>query len=221
MIVTDLLHYYSARAHEYEQVYAKPERQDDLRRLHALIAPHFAGRRVLEVACGTGYWTRVIAPRADSVTACDLSPEVLDVARARQPDGASVRFVLADAFALSDVPGDFDAAFAGFWISHIPRKDVRRFLEGLDRRLPVGSRVMLADNRYVEGSNWPITRTDTAGNTYQRRRLDDGREYEVLKNFLPATELRELIRDSGGVQTEIGELTYYWWATYLVGRPAP
>ena len=55
----------------------------------------------------------------------------------------------------------------------------------------------------------------------QRRRLDDGREYEVLKNFLPATELRELIRDSGGVETEIGELTYYWWATYMSGTVTP
>src|SRR5687768_2207006 len=99
-IDTDLVTYYSARAAEYEKVYDKPERQEDLRRLHEIVPAHFAGRHVLEVACGTGYWTRLIAPRAGSVTACDFSPEVLELARARQPAADRVAFVTADAFAL-------------------------------------------------------------------------------------------------------------------------
>jgi len=93
--VSDILDYYSARADEYEQVYAKPERQDDLGRLKALIPSFFVGRRVLEVACGTGYWTRLIAQRAAGVIACDLSPQVLAHAIARQPAESGTQFVRA------------------------------------------------------------------------------------------------------------------------------
>lgn len=213
---SDILEYYRARAREYEQVYEKPERQHDLARLHTLIPRELAGRQVLEIACGTGYWTRYIATRANSITACDLAPEVLAVARSRSPREASVTFLMADAFKLVAVPGEFDAAFAGFWWSHMLRRDVGRFLAGLHCRLARGSRVMLVDNRYVEGSNWPITRTDEDGNTYQRRKLNDGAEYEVLKNFPRSAEISDAIETAGGGEIVVCELEYYWYATYEV-----
>jgi len=67
---------------------------------------------------------------------------------------------------------------------------------------------------YAAGSNWPITRTDSGGNTYQRRGLDDGSEHEVLKNFPSPDELREAITSVGGGESEVHELHYYWYATY-------
>ena len=218
--MTNIVDYYSARADEYEQVYAKPERQEDIRRLHDIIPAYFAGRHVLEIACGTGYWTRRIAPRASSVVACDLSPEVLALARARQAETFPVQFRNADAFALDGVSGAFDAAFAGFWISHVQRNDVQRLLTGVHRKLPSGSVVLLTDNRYVDGSNWPITRSDVDGNTYQRRRLLDGTEYEVLKNFPSPAEVRYAIEASGGSTISVCELTYYWYVTYEVASGA-
>ena len=57
----ELVDYYAKRAREYERVYDKPERQSDLARLHEIVPVMFAGRRVLEIACGTGYWTAPIA----------------------------------------------------------------------------------------------------------------------------------------------------------------
>ena len=212
----DLVTYYSARAAEYETVYDKPERQEDLCRLHEIVPAHFAARHVLEVACGTGYWTRLIASRAASVTACDLSPDVLALARARQSAADRVTFVTADAFALDQVPGQFDAAFAGFWWSHVPRSDLQRFLNGLHRRLSTGSRVMVLDNRFVAGSNHAITRTDDGGNTYQKRRLENGPVHEVLKNFPSRAEIAFAIGESGGCEPEIVEMRYYWYATYEV-----
>ena len=49
--------YYSKRASEYEQIYEKPERQHELEWLRNRIPMLFRGKTVLEVACGTGYWT--------------------------------------------------------------------------------------------------------------------------------------------------------------------
>lgn len=212
--IPEILRYYSARAGEFEKVYEKPERQDDLRELHRIVATTLNGRRVLDVACGTGYWTRVIAAEAMAVTGCDLSPEVLLLARERQPATTPAAFVIGDAFALDGVPGEFDAAFVGFLWSHIPREDLSRFLLGLHRRLPRGSRVFLIDNRLVAGSGWPVTRTDSQGNTYQRRTLESGAEFEVLKNFASVLEIRAAIVAAGGMNVTVRELTYYWYATY-------
>ena len=210
-----LVEYYRARAAEYEKVYAKPERQTDLRALYDLVPAYFAGRRVLEIACGSGYWTRVLGARAASIVALDLAPEMLAIARAQQSTSGAAQFSIGDAFDLAAVPGVVDAAFAGFWWSHVPREDLPRFLSGLNQRLPANSPVLLLDNRYVEGSNWPITRTDTAGNTYQRRRLENQTEHEVLKNFPTRLEVRRAIEASGGSSPTITDLAYYWYASYL------
>src|SRR5256885_17152605 len=96
----DILDYYAARAHEYERVYEKPERRDDLAILHRIIPELFLGRDVLEVACGTGYWTRRIGASAAHVTACDLVDEVLALPTAKQPLVQRVEHQTADAFNL-------------------------------------------------------------------------------------------------------------------------
>jgi ubiquinone/menaquinone biosynthesis C-methylase UbiE len=75
--------YYARRAAEYERVYTGPRWQDDLARLRPRVTELFAGRRVFEVACGTGYWTHVAAERARAVHATDLNDDTLAIARAK------------------------------------------------------------------------------------------------------------------------------------------
>ena len=92
---TVLAKYYAQRAPYYERVYHKPERQSDLGRLRELVADAFAGKRVLEIACGTGYWTELISHRAESVLALDFSEEVLALARQKPCAPGKVRFMQA------------------------------------------------------------------------------------------------------------------------------
>ena len=98
--MSTLADYYARRAPEYERIYQKPERQEDLRTLRARVAQTFAGRRVVEIACGTGWWTEILAGTAHSVTATDINDEVLAVARAKGLDRARVSFQRCDAFDL-------------------------------------------------------------------------------------------------------------------------
>lgn len=81
--------------------------------------------------------------------------------------------------------------------------------------------MLVVDNRFVEGSNWPITRTDADGNMYQRRSLESGIEHEVLKNFPSPLAVQAAICGAWGEQPVVEELTYFWYATYLTtgGRP--
>lgn len=75
--------YYAALAGEYERIYHKPARQNELRTLEAWLGRVFTDRRVLEIACGTGWWTPHGAAHAREWPATDLSPETLAVARAK------------------------------------------------------------------------------------------------------------------------------------------
>jgi SAM-dependent methyltransferase len=210
---TDLRAYYAQRAGEYERVYSKPERQDDLRAIEAWLPSCFAQRRVLEVACGTGWWTLHGARDARSWLATDINDETTAIARAKSLP-ACVRFALADAFDLHSVEGGpFDAAFAGFWWSHVRRAELPRWLETLHARLLPGARVVFIDNRYVEGSNHPITCTDADGNTCQQRTLDDSSAHEVLKNFPTRDEAVAAI-GSRARQPQWHTWPHYWALTY-------
>jgi ubiquinone/menaquinone biosynthesis C-methylase UbiE len=102
--------YYRRRAPEYDAVYTRPERQSDLLVIRDRLLSRFAGKHVLEVAAGTGWWTSVLADTAASVAATDVNQATLDIARARRAWPSSVSFALADAFELDAVNGDFDAS---------------------------------------------------------------------------------------------------------------
>ena len=212
----ELLAYYSARAREYEAIYGKLERQPDLHRLAFLLRETLADRSVLEVACGTGYWTERIAPVSARIAAHDLSDEVLAIARTKALPPDRVRFTKADAFALPKPPFPCDAAFAGFWWSHIPKARLREFLSGLHVRLEPGAVVVFLDNRFVRGSNTPISRLADTGDTFQQRTLKDGSTHEVLKNFPGHHELMAAVAPDA-VEPEIIDLTCFWLLRYRLG----
>ena len=176
--------YYARRAAYYERVYHKPERQADLRAIEAWLQSAFSGRRVLEIACGTAWWTPHGATGSAHWLATDLNPETLAIARTKPLPAGKVEFLQLDAYAL-DALGErrFDAAFAGCWWSHVPLQRLPGWLATLHARLEPGARVVMLDNRFVPGSSTPISRRDAAGNSYQCRTLDDGSVHEVLKNF--------------------------------------
>ncbi|MEP6702805.1 MAG: class I SAM-dependent methyltransferase [Betaproteobacteria bacterium] len=213
----DLRAYYARRATEYEAIYAKPERHADLAALRTGVEETFRGRSVIEIACGTGYWTPFIARHAQRVDACDINEETLAIARTKLVDPARVRFELGDAYAPPARNPRHDAAFAGFWWSHVLRRDLQRFLGGLQAVLAPGARVVLIDNRLVDGSSTPVSRTDAEGNTYQSRLLTDGSRHEVLKNFPSAEELQEVVAPFAE-RSSVRLLDYYWWLEYSTPR---
>lgn len=208
-----LVDYYAQRAGEYERVYQKPERQGELSQLKELLRATLRGHQVIEVACGTGYWTEVAAASAASIAAFDINESTLEIARSKPFDKGKVTFVKGDAYRLPPLPRRFDAAFAMFWWSHIPKAALSEFLQQLHAALLPGAVVLFIDNTFVPGESTPITRADAEGNTYQTRRLDSGQTFEVLKNYPTENEFRELLRGCAS-QVELKWLKYYWWLSY-------
>jgi demethylmenaquinone methyltransferase/2-methoxy-6-polyprenyl-1,4-benzoquinol methylase len=204
-----LQQYYGKRAAEYESIYDKPERQRELEWLRQRIPEIFRDRTVLEVACGTGYWTQFIARSARHVHACDINEPVLEIAREKHLPENRVSFFKADAVTLAGVPSECDAAFAGFWWSHVKKSELTFFVKNLAVHLQPGATVAILDNTFAPGSSTPISRRDSEGNTYQERKLANGEEYEVLKNFPTVGELREAVAPVAR-EAHLESLMYYW-----------
>ncbi len=205
----DLVAYYTARAEEYEEIYQKPERQDDLAVLRAIVLQFAADQRVLELACGTGYWTRIIAESAARVLAVDPSKHSVDFARSKGLLPDTVVFEVADAFGITHDLGDINSVVCGFLWSHIPRQQIRSWIARLVALLPEGTRFLFMDNRFVEASSTPVEEMDSDGNTYQVRRLGDGGVFRILKNFPSSVELRGAV-ESVSHHIQITELEHFW-----------
>ncbi|GEM49231.1 class I SAM-dependent methyltransferase [Deinococcus cellulosilyticus] len=199
--MTDLQGYYARRASEYERIYARPERQQDITDFTLHLQKRVQRFAVLELACGTGYWTERLSRTAKSIHATDIGQEVLDLARSKTYL-CPVQFELGDAF--RPKPCEVDVVFAGFWFSHVPISRRADFLKGIREAVGAGRPLILMDNLYVEGNSTPISRVDEEGNTHQARHLLSGETHEVLKNFPTREDLLGLM---GG---EYWSGTYFW-----------
>ncbi|MBU0984673.1 MAG: class I SAM-dependent methyltransferase [candidate division Zixibacteria bacterium] len=214
----NLQEYYRARASEYEKIYYRDNRDrrqellDEEIRLKALVS----GKDVLELACGTGYWTRVMASSARSLTAVDLAPEMLVEAQRKSYD-IEVSFVEASLFDRRLGGGEFDVVALGFWFSHQPRQSYDRLYEALIRPLRPGGVIWMIDNNPpAEGAVLFPESPDEHGNTFKRRYLDDGQEFVILKNYFSEQELRTL----WGSRFYLKSLIHneYYWSSVLAPK---
>lgn len=204
--------YYKERAPVYDRVYKYPERQSDLRFLESYIPRQFSGCKVIEIAAGTGYWTQFISKEASSILAIDTAKETLEQLERRNL-GASVLTKTADAYTLDGVANDYNGAFAGLWLSHVPKQRRAEFLSCLHRHIITGSTVLFIDNTTAQCNRLPIAHTDNLGNTYQDRTLDSGVTHRVLKNFLSEQKLLDLTRGIA-VSPKYMELENFWLFQY-------
>lgn len=206
----DLISYYRDRAGEYDKLYEKSERQADLATISTKLQGLFAGQNIMEIACGTGYWTERIAKTAASVFATDINDTMLAIAQARQLNNVSFRN--ADLFHLHSLK-KYEGIFGGFILSHITRQDMSRFLQVVNSQVQPGGTVVLIDNVFNEKSSTPIAETDISGNTYQKRVLDNGAEYLILKNFHAPAYLQQHLMGVA-TQVRITTLEYYFILSY-------
>lgn len=209
----DLSTYYNDRAREYDKVYEIPDEQEDLLKSAVLFQNIFANKSVLEIACGTGYWTEKISKTANSIFATDINEIVIDIARTRKFN-SNVVFQVADMNCLS-IDKKFDGLFGGFIWSHILLQDLDNFLLRLKGLLNENAKIAFIDSKQVEGTNHDrkrITRIDQYGNTFQTRTLENGTTHEVLKNFPSKQFLTDKLLQIS-TEVEIIELEHYWIAT--------
>jgi 2-polyprenyl-3-methyl-5-hydroxy-6-metoxy-1,4-benzoquinol methylase len=209
--------YYDLRAREYEAIYYRddPARQRELRTIADELQRLCANRTVLEVACGTGYWTEIVASVAQRIIATDASADVLAVAGEKNLPKDTVELREVDAYRLDRVAERFDVCAALFWISHVPKSQLAAFLDGLHAKVGSGGIVFMADNFQVPGFGGELVERPDSPDTFKRRELSDGSCFDIIKNYFDVGDLDRLFSPYGnGLMIDSGK--FYWWLHYRV-----
>ena len=213
-----LVDYYQARAGEYEQIYYRdnPVRRGEIEDEKSRLTNLVSGKRVLELACGTGYWTQVMSETAKEIIAVDLSPEMLKEAAKKSFD-CRVDFREADLADPLDIVSPVDVVAIGFWFSHQPKEEYAQFFETISAPLSPGGRIWMVDNNPpAEGPETHSVRVDKHGNNFKRRWLENGLEHIILKNYFSEKELRLLFSAYFTVEKLI--FKEYYWSVLLAQR---
>ena len=194
-ILQDQIAYYRARAGEYDEWWFRTGRYDrgpefntqwqaETAAVESALAAWLAARRpahVLELACGTGLFTRLIAPRVERLTAVDASPEVIAINRARVGAG-NVDYREADIFAWRPTQR-YDAVFFSFWLSHVPDERFAAFWSMVGASLAPGGAAYLIDSAFYPTSTAMDHVLPGREAGIVTRKLNDGREFKIVKVF--------------------------------------
>jgi demethylmenaquinone methyltransferase/2-methoxy-6-polyprenyl-1,4-benzoquinol methylase len=221
-LIDDQIAYYRARAGEYDNNIRRLERyvslggsvagrpDDEDGREVGVLLEALEGIRpfdtVLELACGTGWWTQWLAQHARQVTAVDASEEMLTLNRERV-NAANVTYALANVFSWQP-DRKFDLVFFAFWLSHVPRDRFVAFWQVVRNSLASNGRVFFIDELGTEQTRGLETRVDDDA---VLRRLEDGRQFRAVKVFYQPAELEAKLRTLGwNVEVHPAGGRFYW-----------
>lgn len=171
------------------------------------------GRRVLEVASGTGSATREISMTAACVLGIEIAPSMLTAAREGE-NPANVKYQAGDAFDLSTVRGIFDGGFVSGFFHVCPSSRYDEFLGGFHNRLERGSTVFMRSSRPTSpDARSRLFRVGGHDDQFMTRQLSDGSEYVMVENDPTEDDFRRIFEPlSQHLRVHIGN--YWWWIRY-------
>jgi SAM-dependent methyltransferase len=195
-ILDEQIAYYRARASEYDEWFLRQGRYDrgaehsrlwfdEVATVEAALGEAAPSGDILELACGTGLWTRHLAPRATHVTAVDASAEVIAINRSRVQNPV-VSYVEADLFRWTP-PATYDFVFFGFWLSHVPLEQFDAFWTLVKRALRPSAKVFFVDSLAAQEATARDQHWETDG--IIERRLNDGQTFRIVKIFHEPSQL--------------------------------
>lgn len=220
-LLADQLAYYRARAAEYDAWWFRTGRFDrgpesnaawraDVALVERAVVDVLAATRpsrIVELACGTGLFTRHLAPRADHVTAIDAAPEVIAINRKRVA-AANVRYVEADLFEWQPQQ-QYDCVFMSFWLSHVPAARFASFWTTVRRALAPDGFAYVVDSAHDPTSTAANHPTPDRAAGIVTRKLDDGREFRIVKVFHEPAPLAASLA-ALGFAAQIGKTPRYF-----------
>lgn len=226
-LIDEQLAYYRARAPEFEEWWdgqgtgRSPSFHDEVRRLESVVDGLGRVGSVLELACGTGIWTRRLARQADHIVAVDGAAETLALNASRLPaDACPVSFIEADLFDW-EPKEPADLVFFALWLSHVPERRFDEFWDLVDRALVPGGRFFCIDNR----SSYWVNQDPNAGGQIDAelgtRRLNDGREFRIVKRCYEPDELTARLAGHGWSVEANATGPEFLYAEGTRTRPAP
>ncbi len=196
----EMLAYYEARAPEYDDWYLRRGRYErgpvhdaawnaELDMAGRWLDALPIGGEIVELAAGTGWWSPLLASKGE-LSLYDAAPAPLERARERLV-AHQLRAHLHVRDAWSEPDRAVDAVFTGFWLSHVPRARLDEFLGLVRRWLKPGGTFAFIDSLFdpqSSAADHPTPADDTSV-----RRLDDGREFTIVKVYYEPGEIQEAL----------------------------
>ena len=117
---------------------------------HAFLLRHIPPDcgQALEIGCGTGAFARLLAQRSQQVLALDLSPQMIESARARSQGYSNIIFEVADVLAWEFPRERFDCIASIATLHHLP---LERILEDMRAGLKPGGVLLVLDLFRAQG----------------------------------------------------------------------
>lgn len=195
--VAEQKRYYAARAPEYDDWWYRrgryelePDRlsrwKDDAVEAEDALEALAPFGSVLELAAGTGIWTRKLVRLADRVVAVDANAETLAL------NTADAELVQADVFEWRPA-ASFDLVFFSFWLSHVPEERFDEFWQLVASALSPVGRVFLVDSGAGDSAHSAIDQDGWE----ETRSLADGRTFRIVKHRWTPEELAARVRPLG------------------------
>ena len=214
----EMFDYYNERAPEYEEFYHgqsiprlhTPEiYQKNTATIYKLVKDYVKGK-CLDIACGTGFWLPAYQENCPEITLIDQSESVLDECR-KKIDGLGIHdkteIIQGEIFTHPYKYHNYDSILLGFLISHLTDADLDN-LAGIARKaLAPGGRVVIIDSLWSD----VLLRGGREKEGMLKRKLKDGREFEIYKRFYEPADL-ESFAERNNMDLEIP----YWGEVFFL-----
>jgi 2-polyprenyl-3-methyl-5-hydroxy-6-metoxy-1,4-benzoquinol methylase len=215
-VLREQVTYYRERAPEYDECFYCRGRHDrgpthradwfrEVRTIESKLPPVVRGKKVLELAAGTGLWTTRLINSGARVVAVDSSPETLMINRDRVRS-SQVEYQIADIFSWC-TSTTFDVVFFSFWLSHVPSRYFDDFWKRVHKALKPNGQVFFIDEQKWTGCE----DSQASSRGIVRRKLNDGREFHIVKIFYEPAALYRKLRKLGwlGTVRSSGKFFFY------------
>jgi 2-polyprenyl-3-methyl-5-hydroxy-6-metoxy-1,4-benzoquinol methylase len=111
------------------------------RRVNMLCSKILAGKKILELGCGTGYFTKELVKTGGNITAIDISPDLINVARSKV-SAKNVEFRIENAYDMYFSDNQFDSIIGSSVLHHL---DINRALKECFRVLRKGGTIYFTE----------------------------------------------------------------------------
>ncbi|MEM7555975.1 MAG: class I SAM-dependent methyltransferase [Cyanobacteria bacterium P01_A01_bin.84] len=216
-ILQEQISYYKARAQEYDEWFYRIGRYDrgeeNNQRWFSQIetvqtALHGLGKfeSILELACGTGIWTKELINMGKSVTAVDASEEVIQINKNKlnsltkisstNTSLKNIEYQQLDLFSW-EPEKQYELVLFAFWLSHIPPNLLDEFFDKVYRSVLPQGQIFIIDSRWSETSSAINHDFRNGKDIYQQRKLNNGEEFQIVKVYYQSDLLQEKLQKAG------------------------
>jgi demethylmenaquinone methyltransferase/2-methoxy-6-polyprenyl-1,4-benzoquinol methylase len=206
----DMVAYYQARAAEYDDWYLRRGRYErgpihdaawnaELDGAGAWLDRLPFRGEIVELAAGTGWWSPLLASKGE-LWLYDAAEAPLERARERLlAHRLRAHIHVRDVWAEPDRP--VDGVFCGFWLSHVERARTADFLALVRQWLKPGGTFAFIDSLPDPASG--AVDNPPPADDIALRKLDDGREFTIVKVYREPPQLEAALLDAGFTSVDV------------------